>query len=236
MAKPPSTVVRMVGKTRAPTGKRLHVAMGNHHAIFMGKLTNCLWSFSIANCLFTRGYLDAWWLSIIHNITCKLRTFWDSQPYTILIISGNVAGYGHLKSPYTLEKYGEIWRCFILLFSYFQVNLIHTPGESIWLVLSPPLKNISQLRWWNVQLNGKIKVMCQSPPTRIDILHVCFVPSALGSSVVKKPTTTCSKTLPGCVQVQGKCASDTELGSPKAKRNGMRRKINQNILVVTIGW
>ena len=167
MAKPPSTVVRMVGKTRAPTGKRLHVAMGNHHAIFMGKLTNCLWSFSIANCLFTRGYLDAWWLSIIHNITCKLRTFWDSQPYTILIISGNVAGYGHLKSPYTLEKYGEIWRCFILLFSYFQVNLIHTPGESIWLVLSPPLKNISQLRWWNVQLNGKIKVMCQSPPTQL---------------------------------------------------------------------
>ena len=39
-----------------------------------------------------------------------------------------------------------------------------------WLVVSIPLKNISQLGWWN-SLYGKIKAMFQSPPTRLVIIE-----------------------------------------------------------------
>ena len=38
--------------------------------------------------------------------------------------------------------------------------------KHIWLVVSTPLKNISQLGWWHSQLNRKIIRMFLSPPTR----------------------------------------------------------------------
>ena len=34
-----------------------------------------------------------------------------------------------------------------------------------WLVVWTPLKNISQLGWWNSNINGKIKFMATKPPT-----------------------------------------------------------------------
>ena len=43
-----------------PSGERLHFAMERSTMLLMGKSTKFLWPFSIAFCMFTRGYILKW--------------------------------------------------------------------------------------------------------------------------------------------------------------------------------
>ena len=94
-----------------------------------------------------------------------------------------------------------------------------------WLVVeTTPLKNMSQLRWWHSQLNGEIRFMFQSPPTRLHLF--CSVPMI---SNIYVPATGSHKEQTRASTGARRMSYDT----PKRDVDLQRRKIGSDWLV---GW
>ena len=103
-------------------------------------------------CWFTRGYIIGVNITT-RDLGCLQGSQWPPIP---LLATNN-------------DKPAYCWSLIHISSDECRVKCLHEdkPAWIIWIiVVSTPLKNMSQLGWWNSQLNGKIKSHVPQPPTR----------------------------------------------------------------------